>query len=867
MKNHRILGSVITGLDKGENLFIFHGKYIHDWFLYGLYHGVMKFRDTLERFYLVEKGFDYFIYCRNNVFEVLKSSSKGEIIITNELVRGRVDDSDPLNGLNSSSQKSDSGTDNLQQAREAAENIAEPDKAAFLKAVEYCKNNPKSKVAFFFEDFEWTAGLHKSSNDAELFYIAKALELADYNNCVVNISIANAEMLSKYNIDINKKSVNMIGSATVDEIWHSFARIYFRNRKSRKKVSENDFSELSLIAEAVGADDKSLKEVIRIFNRVMNENNWVVDKYHFETALDKHIEEKVSLDDVVMSDEVKTEIVARIDEFLKTDDQSNITKGIILAGPPGTGKTFIVKALANEKNCYFMSPSLADLKGEFVGQTSAKVKRIFQQARGNAPTIIFIDEADTVFPVRDTSADSDSFAKDMVNQFLVEMDGLGNGNSKVFVIAATNRVNIVDNAIKSRLGTTINVSLPDKRERRQLFANHLRKENAEKLCKLPFFDEFLDKTNRMSGRDIKNFVMSLKTEASSKTRNLSDYNSNDEVKQLFYSALSQYEQNLINDLQNKLNISIEGPKPDLNYKSIIGCENVKNAVNRQLRTFDAAGRKHINDYNIKPKRGILLYGPPGNGKTQMARAAASENNLLFIKVTSDTFAKKTLSEQSQTLLDVFSGAIQLSELCSKQRGVLLFFDEFDSLASENLLDSRIRGTLLTQLDDKETMRNPATKVLFMAATNFYQQIDEAVIRSGRIDEKILMDNPTPSQAKELIVKFCRRNPMVEELSENLVNEMYSEYIKSLKEKWISERYNQYKKQWLYQGRSINELTENLKVEAQDEVKPSIASIESFVERLIENAYDERSINEQSKKLFIDSAVIKITCDRLDGTER
>lgn len=863
MIDNRAVASIKTGMEKGENLYIFYGEYIHDWFLYDMYNGIMPLKEAYQRFFLVDQSFNYFVYCRNNVFEIYKIV-KNKVTITQELTRGQIASNDPLSGISSSM---NSNNDTQNQAREAAESQAEPDKAALMKVVDYCKNNPSCRVAFFFEDFEWTSGLYKSSNDGELVYIEKVLELAKNNNCVVTISISNAEMLSRYNFNINGNNVEMLGSPSVNEIWRSYLRTYLRRYNVKKNITKNDFLELALISEAVGAGDKSLKEAIRIFDRVMINSNGNINKSDFESALDKHIEEKVSLEDVVMSEDTKSEIVDRIDKFLQTDNVSTLTKGMILTGPPGTGKTFIVKALANEKNCYFMSPTLADLKGEYVGQTSGKVKRIFQQARANAPTIMFIDEADTVFPFRDmSSGDSDSFAKDMVNQFLVEMDGLTTGNSKVFVIAATNRVNILDNAIKSRLGTPIEIPLPDKEQRKRLFANHLRKENVERFCKFYFFDEFIDKTNRMSGRDIKNFVMSLTTEAMNKTRPLTDYTQEEETCALFFMALHRYEENLIRELEEKLHIIIKRPRKDLNYDSIIGCDEVKNAVTRQLRMFDPAQRQRARDYYITPKRGILLYGPPGNGKSQMAEAAASHNNLLFMKITSDTFTKTTLSEQSQTLLKIFSSAIQLSELCSEQSGVLLFFDEFDSLVSTSLLDSRIRGTMLTQLDDRDTMRNPATKVLFVAATNFYNQLDEAVIRSGRIDEKIEMKNPSESEAKEMIVQFCMQNPCVQAPTIDEASYIYNKYVTALEDKKIEILFNCYRKQWIADGKPLDTLTQMLNTEIKGEIHPSGASIKSFINRLIENSYDNIPIDQKPKQLIISNNVIDMTCEMVMGTE-
>ncbi len=257
MTDNRVTKIIETGLEKGENLYIFHGSYIHDWFLYDLYNGIMPLKDTLRRFFLLENEFDFFVYCRNSVFEVYKQIDN-EPRITTELTQGHIADDDILNGLTSSSSSnnnSDDG-DKTEQARNAAESQAAPDKAALMKITEFFKKNKSSRAAFFFEDFEWTAGLFKSTNDGELVYIEKISELVSNNNCVVSISISNADLLKRYNLGKEDCNIEMIGSPAVNEIWRSYIRTYFRKYKGAEKTTKNDFEELSLISEAIGAGDK-----------------------------------------------------------------------------------------------------------------------------------------------------------------------------------------------------------------------------------------------------------------------------------------------------------------------------------------------------------------------------------------------------------------------------------------------------------------------------------------------------------------------------------------------------------------------------------------------------------------------------------
>ncbi len=547
------------------------------------------------------------------------------------------------------------------------------------------------------------------------------------------------------------------------------------------------------------------------------------------------------LSDVILDEDVKESIVTRVDEFLASTDVSTKGKGLILTGPPGTGKTFLVKALANEKNCYFMSPSLADLKGEYVGQTSPKVKRLFQKARANSPTIIFLDEADTIFPERDSSiSDSDSFMKDMVNQFLVEIDGMLSGNSenKVFVIAATNRIGVLDSAIRSRLGEPIEIPLPNKAQRRAMFTGKLKKEGMD-FGKFIFTDIFLDKTNHMSGRDIKNFISQLNTQAKRRNKNISDYTDEAETRALFNLTLSEFESSMIMDLQAKLRITIQKPQIKPDYDSIIGCEKAKRVMDRQIEFFDVAKREQAEMYGIKPKKGVLLYGPPGNGKSQLAEACANQHNLYFMKVTSDKLTKALLSEQSQILVDIFSGAMQISEMCSKQDGVLLFFDEFDSLVSSVGLNSQIRGTLLKLLDDEKGMRNPRTHVIFIAATNHIEELDEASVRAGRIDDKVMLENPTENEGEIMVKQFISQHENVEAIDDKTAKAAYSDYKSKYVERMKARERRVNELIFLQKGYTERDIKEYLDIKFKN-TRPSGADLRNYTDTLIETAYYSNS---------------------------
>ena len=829
MKN-RATEEIIKGMEKGENFFILHGKYIHDMFLYDFYTGVCNLKDIYAKHFLEEAGFDCFMYCKNSEFAAYKLTDNGITDCTSSMFRGKA--TGALAGaLDGETDTDNSGnTDAREAAAAAAENANShsEDYNFFQKSVKYTSQHTNERIAFFFEDFEWTIGAYRSSNDDQLMYIEKLLDLGRLKNTVSLISISNPEILKRYNIDTSGKNVIMLGSPAKDEIFRSYLRIYIR-KYQKGNIDIDIFTELYSISEEIASGEKSLNSSIKVFDNVMEKTDGSVDRKDFSQSLDKIIEEKVTLDDVIISEKTKNDVVNQIDEFLAG---GQVAKGFILTGPPGTGKTYLVKALANEKNCFFLSPSLAELKGEYIGHSSAKVKRMFDTARANAPTILFIDEADTVFAKRDASIDSDSFTHDMVNQFLVEMDGLTSANSKVFVIAATNRVEMLDNAIKSRLASNpIEIPLPDYKNREKLFDKMLIEMGMTNFKSFRFAPEFLEKTERMSGRDIKTFVKTtldgiIKRERERKP--LDSYTDERETEELFYRALAEFEKNKVRELQAELGIDIIScDKNNLRFNDIIGCGGVKSAVNRQIDMFDPFKSKNAKNY-FKPRRGILLYGPPGNGKSQLAQAAAGEHGLYFIRVTKSVLG---IGDPAQSLVSIFNGAMQLSKINPK--GVVLFFDEFDEFVT--LL---LRGTLLTQLDDENTMRNPETRVLFIAATNFYDRLDSAVIRDGRIDDKIRVDDPTDAEGVQMIKRFIeakKGNVIVPE--DDICSEIYR----------LCTAY-------FIQNRQRKPLEEN--TEDESAVRPSGSAIKTFVERLIEEAYYQMPRGNNETKLKINMETVR-----------
>ena len=332
----------------------------------------------------------------------------------------------------------------------------------------------------------------------------------------------------------------------------------------------------------------------------------------------------------------------------------------------------------------------------------------------------------------------------------------------------------------------------------------------------------------------------------------------DKTKELFYKCLEEFEADLVRRLCDELKIEIIKPKKGISDE-IIGEEAVKIAIANQVKMFERKERIQAAKYGIKPKKGILLYGPPGNGKSKLAEVSANKHSLYFMKITSDTFTKVSLNEQNNTLIRIFNGAFQLSEMCGDHiKGVLLFFDEFDSLASSELLDYRVRGTMLTQLDDEKTLRNPSSKVLFMAATNFYERLDEAMIRAGRIDEKIEMKNPTEENAIKMLMLFTSKEK-VEALDNEKAQRAYEAFSEKIKEEKVEQFILKSSMQWSLLGKTEEELR-NMAIKVNSDVRPSVAELKDYVEKLIATAYYDLSFTDtDEKKILISEDIIMKVC--------
>ncbi len=417
-------------------------------------------------------------------------------------------------------------------------------------------------------------------------------------------------------------------------------------------------------------------------------------------------------------------------------------KGVLLYGPPGTGKTLLAKAVANESNAHFISISGPEIMSKFYGESEARLREIFKEAKEKSPSIIFIDEIDSIAPKREEV--TGEVERRVVSQLLSLMDGL-EARGKVIVISATNRPNAIDPALRrpGRFDREIEIKVPDKKGRKDILMIHTRN--------MPLSDDVnLDKIAAISHGYVGADLEYLCKEAAMKClrRLLPELNLEDE--KLPPETLDKL---IVNDedYQNALKeVTPSGMRevfienPDVSWEEVGGLENVK----RELQEAVEWPMKYPVLYSKlghRMPRGILLHGSSGTGKTLLAKAVATESEANFISVRGPELLSKWVGESERGIREIFRRARQASPC-------VIFFDEIDSIApvrgigGETAVTERVVSQLLTELDGIESLRG----VVVLAATNRADMIDTALLRPGRFDKIIMVPLPDKEGRKKIL---------------------------------------------------------------------------------------------------------------------
>ncbi|AKB43322.1 CDC48 family AAA ATPase [Methanosarcina vacuolata] len=459
-------------------------------------------------------------------------------------------------------------------------------------------------------------------------------------------------------------------------------------------------------------------------------------------------------------------------------------KGVILYGPPGTGKTLIAKAVANESGASFHYIAGPEIVGKFYGESEERLRKIFEEATQDAPSVIFIDEIDSIAPKRENV--TGEVERRVVAQLLTLLDGMVE-RGQVVVIGATNRVDAIDPALRrpGRFDREIHIGVPDTKDRYEILQIHTRgmpierDEEPEELEKVETeadeaalererkekADKYLmslaERTQGFVGADL----LALVQEAAMRClrENLPDLDLEKEAipperlekivvtKKNFEDALMEAEPSALREIYVEM--------PNVSWNDVGGLDEAKQSITEAVE-WPIKNPEKFARMGIKAPRGILLYGPPGTGKTLIAKAVAKESNANFISVKGPEIFSKWLGESEKAIRETFRKARQVAPC-------VIFFDEIDSIASMPGMEStdshtseRVLNQLLTEMDGLESLRD----VVVIAATNRPNLLDPAILRPGRFDRLVYIGSPDRKGRLKIFRIHTKGTPLYENVN-------------------------------------------------------------------------------------------------------
>jgi transitional endoplasmic reticulum ATPase len=423
-------------------------------------------------------------------------------------------------------------------------------------------------------------------------------------------------------------------------------------------------------------------------------------------------------------------------------------KGVLLRGPPGCGKTLLAKAVANESEAHFISINGPEVMSKFYGESEKKLRKLFIEAEEKSPSIIFIDEIDAIAPKRETV--TGEVERRVVAQLLALMDGL-HGRGKVIVIGATNRPNSLDPALRrpGRFDREIEIKVPNEKGRLEIFQIHTRNMPLDKKISLKEFSQI---THGFVGADIS--AVSREAAMAALRRYLPKIDLESEI--IDPELLEQIEVTQ-NDFESALKEVLPSgirevfvEVPNVTWDQVGGLEELKQRLVEAVE-WPLSHPTIFSRMGITPPKGILLYGPPGCGKTLLARAVATESKANFISIKGPELLSKWVGESEKAIREVFRKA-KMAAPC------IIFFDEFDSIApsrgrhtTDSGVSEKVLSQFLTELDGLEIMKD----IVVIAATNRPDILDPALIRPGRIDRILLVPAPEEKARIEILKIFTK----------------------------------------------------------------------------------------------------------------
>ncbi len=427
-------------------------------------------------------------------------------------------------------------------------------------------------------------------------------------------------------------------------------------------------------------------------------------------------------------------------------------KGVLLSGPPGTGKTLIARIIAQETDANFFTISGPEVVHKFYGESEAHLRKLFDEASAKGPSIIFLDEIDSIAPRRDKVVGD--VEKRIVAQLLALMDGL-KGRGKVIVIAATNLPNAMDPALRrpGRFDREITIPIPDREGRREIIEIHSTGMPLDADVEL---NHLADVTHGFVGADLEALCREAAMSALRRLLPEIDFNLDDlpydKLAALtvtmddFRSALCEVSPSAIREMFVDI--------PDVRWEDVGGLGDVRRRLVEAVE-WPIKYPELFKQAGVRPPKGLLLAGPPGVGKTLIAKAVANESGVNVISVKGPALMSKYVGESEQGVRELFHKA-RLASPC------IIFLDEVDSIipvrgesSGDSHVAERVLSQFLSEMDGLEELKG----VFVMGATNRADMIDPAMLRPGRFDEIVELPLPDEEARREILAVHLRSKPL------------------------------------------------------------------------------------------------------------
>lgn len=432
-------------------------------------------------------------------------------------------------------------------------------------------------------------------------------------------------------------------------------------------------------------------------------------------------------------------------------------RGVLLYGPPGSGKTLIARAVANETGAFFFLINGPEIMSKMAGDSESNLRKAFEEAEKNSPAIIFIDEIDSIAPKRDKV--SGEVEKRIVSQLLTLMDGL-KSRGQVVVIAATNRPNTIDPALRrfGRFDREIDIGVPDEVGRMEILRIHTKNMKIDEEVDLVSISK---DTHGYVGADLAQLCSEAALQCIREKMDLIDMDA-DTIDAAILESMAVTQEHFKHALGQTNPSSLRETVvevPNVKWEDIGGLEEVKKNL-QEMILYPIEHPDKFHKFGMTPSKGVLFYGPPGCGKTLLAKAVANECSANFVSIKGPELLTMWFGESEANVREVFDKARSAAPC-------VLFFDELDSVGTargSSMGDAggagdRVMNQLLTEMDGVGAKKS----LFFIGATNRPDILDEALLRPGRLDQLIYIPLPDEASRYSILKANLRKTPVAEDI--------------------------------------------------------------------------------------------------------